>query len=342
MSPTSVPLTYSLLLLFISRVSGKLIQTAAGDDVRFALTEECKTGKGTLHHQLMDGTDQLVASLDGVWKPGPGYINRVVYSSDSLILKTADFNDHGYYAFTCNYKQRGELEELHVFLPNKVVAPQDERAILPCRSVTAGQAVKSVRWRRDGELVLELNPPSKQITYGDGYDESRVSIPSDWYQRGDLSLTVKRAQLRDDGVYYCDVEKTEKHRSAVHLHVSTPSPPPGSTSQPTTTPTPSECSDWSWRTFSLMAVIFVIVDLLVWLCWFLRNRKFNVCTRSFGGGSSEREEEINLKSVTISNSDGHLCNGTEEGGEGTEEGRESDCDQQNMIKSNGNPDFTHN
>uniref|UniRef100_A0A669EDW1 Ig-like domain-containing protein n=1 Tax=Oreochromis niloticus TaxID=8128 RepID=A0A669EDW1_ORENI len=300
----------TLLLLFISRVSGKLIQTAAGDDVRFALTEECKTGKGTLHHQLMDGTDQLVASLDGVWKPGPGYINRVAHSSDSLILKRADFNDHGYYAFTCNYKQRGELDELHVFLPYKVVAPRDEGAILPCRSVTVGQAVKSVRWRRDGELVLELNPPSKQITYGDGYDESRVSIPSDWNQRGDLSLTVKRAQLRDEGVYYCDVEKTEKHRSAVHL------------------------------TFSIMAAVFVIVDLLVWLCWFLRNRIFNVCTRSFGGGSSEREEEINLKSVTINKGDAHLCNGTLEGGEGTEEGRESGSDQ-HMLKSNGNPDFTH-
>ncbi|XP_063325542.1 uncharacterized protein LOC134624488 [Pelmatolapia mariae] len=308
MSATSVPITYTLLLLlFIGRVSGKLIQAAAGDDVRFSLTEECKTGKVTLHHQLMDGTDQLVASLDGGWKPGPGYINRVAHSSDSLILKRADFNDHGYYAFTCNYKQTEELEELHVFLPYKVVAPWDEGATLPCHSVTAGQAVKSVRWRRDGELVLELNPPSKQITYGDGYDESRVSIPSDWNQRGDLSLTVKRAQLRDEEVYYCDVEKTEKHRSAVHLYVSTPSPPPpGSTSQPTTTPTPSECSDWSWRTFFIMAVIFVIVDLLVWLGWFLRNRKFKVCTPGFSGGSSEQEEEKNLKSVTINNGDGHL------------------------------------
>lgn len=166
--------------------------------------------------------------------------HHMAHSSDSLILKRADFNDHGYYPFTCNYKQRGELEELHVFLPYKVVALRGEDATLPCHSVTVGQAVKSVRWRRDGELVLELNPRSKQIIYGDGYDERPVSIPSDWNQRGDLSLTVKRAQLRDDGVYYCDVEKTERHRSAVHLHVSTPSPPPpGSTSQPTTTPTVS-------------------------------------------------------------------------------------------------------
>lgn len=106
----------------------------------------------------------------------------MAHSSDSLILKRADFNDHGYYPFTCNYKQRGELEELHVFLPYKVVALRGEDATLPCHSVTVGQAVKSVRWRRDGELVLELNPRSKQITYGDGYDESRVSIPSDWNQ----------------------------------------------------------------------------------------------------------------------------------------------------------------
>ncbi|XP_063325539.1 uncharacterized protein LOC134624481 [Pelmatolapia mariae] len=235
------PLSVLQLLCFISAVSGKLIQATIGDNVRFRLTEECKTGKGTLRHKLMDGTNKLVAFFFfGVWMPGPGYINRVDHSSDSLILKRLDFNDHGYYAFTCNYKRRGELDELHVFLPYKVVALRGEDATLPCHSVTVGQAVKSVRWWRDGELVLELNPLLKQITYGDGYDESRVCIPSDWNQRGDLSLTVKRAQLRDEGVYYCYVEKTERHRSAVHLHVSTPSPPPGSTSQPTTTPTTSE------------------------------------------------------------------------------------------------------
>ncbi|XP_039466115.1 uncharacterized protein LOC120439318 [Oreochromis aureus] len=229
-------------------------------------------------------------------------------------------------------------KETNKTIPSDVFVHEGEDAILPCRSITAGQWVKSVRWRRDGEVVLVLDVRSGKTTYGNGFDESRVSIPSDWDQRANLSLIIKRAEARDGGVYYCDIDKVEKHRSAVRLHVSTP---PSSTSQPVTAARPSECSDWSWRTFSITAAEFVIVGLLVWLCWFLRNRIFNVCTRGFGGRSSEQEEEINC--VTISNGDAHLCNDTEEGGGGgAEEGRESGSDQHSMLKSNGNPDFTHN
>ncbi|KAL4007392.1 hypothetical protein ACER0C_001244 [Sarotherodon galilaeus] len=324
-------------LLFISGVSGKLIQAAAGDDVKFPLTEECMKGRGTLKRRLQDDSLQSVGDLDGSWKPAPGYINRFFQSSDSVILTSADISDEGYYEFDCN-NQREESAQLQVFIPSDVFVHEGEDAILPCRSITAGQWVKSVRWRRDGEVVLELDVRSGKTTYGNGFDESRVSIPSDWDQRANLSLIIKRAEARDGGVYYCDLDKVEKHRSAVRLHVSTPPTPPSSTSQPTTTERPSECSDWSWRTFSITVFPFVIVGLLVWLCWFLRNRKFKVCTPGFGGGSSEQEEEINLKSVTISNGDGSLQR-HRGGGGGSEEGRESDCDQQHMLKSNGNPDF---
>ncbi|XP_063325543.1 uncharacterized protein LOC134624492 [Pelmatolapia mariae] len=257
-------------------------------------------GRGTLKRRLQDNSLHPVGDLDGSWKPAPGYINRFFQSSDSVILTSADISDEGYYEFDCNNKKE-ESAQLQVFMPSDVFVHEGEDAILPCRSITAGQWVKSVRWRRDGEVVLDVR--SGKTTYGNGFDESRVSIPSDWDQRANLSLIIKRAEARDGGVYYCDIDKVEKHRSAVRLHVSTP--------QPTTTERPSECSDWSWRTFFITAAVFVIVGLLVWLCWFLRNRKFKVCTRGFGGGSSE-QEEINLGNVAISKGDGHLCNGTEE------------------------------
>ncbi|XP_026008840.1 uncharacterized protein LOC113012740 [Astatotilapia calliptera] len=281
-------------LLFLSGVSGKLIQAAAGDDVTFPLTEECMKGRGTLKRRLQDNSLHSVGDLDGSWKPAPGYINRFFQSSDSVILTSADISDEGYYEFDCNNKKE-ETAQLQVFIPSDVFVREGEDAILPCRSITAGQWVKSVRWRRDGEVVLDVR--SGKTTYGNGFDESRVSIPSDWDQRANLSLIIKRAEARDGGVYYCDIDKVEKHRSAVRLHVSTPPTPPSTTSQPTTTERPSECSNWSWRTFFITAAVFVIVALLVWLCWFLRNRIFNVCSRGF------------------------LCNGTEEGGGGAEEGR---------------------
>uniref|UniRef100_A0A3Q4I1Z8 Uncharacterized protein n=1 Tax=Neolamprologus brichardi TaxID=32507 RepID=A0A3Q4I1Z8_NEOBR len=74
------------------------------------------------------------------------------------------------------------------------------------------QAVASLHgdWEAGRAYIGRLNPP--QVTYGNGF-ESRVSISSDWYQRADLSLRIKRVQLRDQGVYFCDLDKTERHRS---------------------------------------------------------------------------------------------------------------------------------
>uniref|UniRef100_A0A3P8QBR0 Ig-like domain-containing protein n=1 Tax=Astatotilapia calliptera TaxID=8154 RepID=A0A3P8QBR0_ASTCA len=90
---------------------------------------------------------------------------------------------------------------------------EGEAVSLPCYFSTTGKARWSVRWEKNGE---DLNPP--QVTEGNGF-ESRVSISSDWYQRADLSLTIKRVHLRDRGVYFCDVDKTERHSSAVRLRV---------------------------------------------------------------------------------------------------------------------------
>uniref|UniRef100_A0A3Q0SQK5 Ig-like domain-containing protein n=1 Tax=Amphilophus citrinellus TaxID=61819 RepID=A0A3Q0SQK5_AMPCI len=79
---------------------------------------------------------------------------------------------------------------------------------LPCYVSTTGSACWSLRWEKNGTVVFERS-----------FNESRVSVPSDWYQRADLSLTLKRPEVKDQGVYYCDIDKAEKHRSAVRLIV---------------------------------------------------------------------------------------------------------------------------
>lgn len=211
-----LPFSAAVLLVFISQVFGDLIQASVGDDVKFVLSDECMKGHGALNLHLKDRSIQVVASLHGHWEPGRAYTDRVTVSSDFLKLTSVDLNDQGMYDFTCKKKGKLELTDLQVFLPSEVVVDEGEDAALPCRSITAGQRVKSAQWRRDGEVVLELNPP--QVTEGNGF-ESRVSISSDWYQRADLSLTIKRVHLRDRGVYFCDVDKTERHSSAVRLRV---------------------------------------------------------------------------------------------------------------------------
>lgn len=155
---------FAFIPLFISGVFGKLIQAAAGDDVKFPLTEECMKGRGTLKRRLQDDSLHSIGDLDGSWKPAPGYINRFFQSSDSVMLTSADISDEGYYEFDCNNK-REESAQLQVFIPSDVFVHEGEDAILPCRSITAGQWVKSVRWRRDGEVVLELDVRSGKTTW---------------------------------------------------------------------------------------------------------------------------------------------------------------------------------
>uniref|UniRef100_A0A669BCT8 Ig-like domain-containing protein n=1 Tax=Oreochromis niloticus TaxID=8128 RepID=A0A669BCT8_ORENI len=232
-------LSFLCILLFLcSEVFGKLIQAPLGDDVEFLLSEECLKGRGRLNLRRNDASTQLIASLENVWKPGPQHSHRVNQSGLSLILENADLNDEGLYEFTCNDKDLESIK-LEVFVPSEVAVSEGEDATLPCRSVTAGQSVKSARWRRNGNAVLQLDGTGG-ITYGEDVDRSRVSIPSEWDRQADLSLTIKRVQQQDEGVYYCDIDKAERHRSAVRLRVH-PQVPTAAGSTPLPTTTPTEC-----------------------------------------------------------------------------------------------------
>uniref|UniRef100_A0A3Q3CA13 Ig-like domain-containing protein n=1 Tax=Haplochromis burtoni TaxID=8153 RepID=A0A3Q3CA13_HAPBU len=90
---------------------------------------------------------------------------------------------------------------------------EGEAVSLPCYFSTTGKARWSVRWEKNGEDVLKRN--SWEDT---GAAEGRLSLSADWVTHGNFSLTLK--QLRDDGVYYCDVEKTEKHPPLCNSTVS--------------------------------------------------------------------------------------------------------------------------
>lgn len=177
------------------------------------------------------------------WKtsgnPDHKHSHRVNHRGLSLILDNADLNDEGLYEFTCNGKDL-EAIKLEVFVPSEVDVTEGEDATLPCRSATAGQSVKSARWRKNGNAVLQLDAKTGGIAYGEDVDTSRVWIPSEWDRQADLSLTIKGVQQQDEGVYYCDIDKPERHRSAVRLRVPPQLPTAAdSTPLPTTTPTVS-------------------------------------------------------------------------------------------------------
>ncbi|XP_025760672.1 uncharacterized protein LOC112845464 [Oreochromis niloticus] len=283
-------LGFLCILLFLCReVFGKLIQAPLGDGVEFLLSEECLKGRGRLNLRRNDASTQLIASLENVWKPGPQHPHRVNQSGLSLILENADLNDEGLYEFTCNGKDL-EAIKLEVFVPSEVAVSEGEDATLPCRSVTAGQSVKSARWRRNGKVVLQLDAKTGGITYGEDVDTSRVSIPSEWDRQADLSLTIKRVQQQDEGVYYCDIDKAEKHRSAVRLRVHPQVPTAaGSTPLPTTTPTPSESSDRTWITVITVLVTAAVTSGIVGPLTFLLGRKQRRETRDEETGAQLNE-----------------------------------------------------
>ncbi|XP_039862626.1 uncharacterized protein LOC120718254 [Simochromis diagramma] len=267
-------LSFLCILLFLcSEVFGKLIQAPYGDDVEFLLSEECLKGRGTLNLRRNDASTELIASLENVWKPGPQHSHRVNQRGLSLILDNADLNDEGLYEFTCNGKDL-EAIKLEVFVPSEVDVTEGEDATLPCRSGTAGQSVKSARWRKNGNAVLQLDAKTGGITYGEDVDTSRVSIPSEWDRQADLSLTIKGVQQQDEGVYYCDIDKWERHRYAVRLRVHPQLPTAaGSTPLPTTTPTPSESSDRTGITVITFLVTAAVTSGIVGPLAFLLGRK---------------------------------------------------------------------
>ncbi|XP_030287655.1 uncharacterized protein LOC115590438 isoform X2 [Sparus aurata] len=179
---------------------------------------------------------RTVATLvGGVWKPAEDYKHRIHHvSASSVKLSGLNFNDDAFYEFTCNHDLIKTIQ-LTVIFPYDVRVSEGETARIPCYSSTEGLQGGSARWERDGELVLVQNRSS-------GQPEGRLSVSPDWVQTGDLSLTVKDAQLEDGGNYVCytvdgNGKKTRGSPAAVKVTVQRSRPAPTETPlQPTPGP----------------------------------------------------------------------------------------------------------
>ncbi|XP_030286067.1 uncharacterized protein LOC115589365 [Sparus aurata] len=144
-----------------------------------------------------DTSSRSVANrVGGVWKPAEDYKDRIHHvSASSVNLTRVNFNDDAFYEFTCK-SDLITIIQLTVVFPYDVRVSEGETARIPCYSSTEGLQGGSARWERDGELVLGQNRSS-------GQPKGRLSVSPDWVQTGDLSLTVKDAQLEDGGNYVC-------------------------------------------------------------------------------------------------------------------------------------------
>ncbi|XP_069028276.1 matrix remodeling-associated protein 8-like isoform X2 [Embiotoca jacksoni] len=215
----------------------------------------------------------------------------------SVILNNADMNDNGLYEFTYN-RDLLHLIQVDVLIPYEVSVTAGETAPLPCHAVTSGESVQSFLWEKDGESVLQL--PSGDISYGTDFNGSRVSVSSDWHRRGDLTLTVKEAEPKDEGVYYCSLNKRSSrgNPAVVRLRVgdiipgprdSTPPPPP----PPPLPPASSLCPLW-------IAITVVVTSLIVApsaavFVWRLKDRRCPEACKHHDRRGSDDEESLNTK-----------------------------------------------
>ncbi|KAK2900037.1 hypothetical protein Q8A73_013166 [Channa argus] len=232
MTRTSILLVLALCAS-VKCLLGDFVTAKLGESVKLSASRSC-TGdeKFTLIKRLKDDSPLTVAlRVDGVWEPGLNYTSRISHHSVfGVVLSRLNINDNGLYEFTCG----GEivtLIQLEIFRATPVSVSEGGTVELPCYYYTAGELVKSVRWERNGSLVIEMDRASREIRYGTGF-EGKGSVSANWYLEGNLSLTLKRAQLEDTGDYLCYIQQDEDakrrrgHPAAATLTVSKRHPDP--------------------------------------------------------------------------------------------------------------------
>ncbi|XP_030609946.1 uncharacterized protein LOC115797500 [Archocentrus centrarchus] len=289
------------------------------EPVKLSADRVCTAQEFTLIHRLRDDSPRTVATLvNGVWTPGDRYRERVEHSSTlSVWLTRVNYNDKGYYEFTCAGQVVTTIElEVLMISNNNLSVAEGDTVTLPCYFQTAGDSVDFLVWERNGEPVLNQSL-SGELRYGTGF-EGRVSVRSDWFEVGELSLTVERVQLEDRGDFFCFVHKSSRQRrergspAAVRVMVnerrldqttSAPVPEAEKETRPhrfaITATTPPVGLNWSWSTFIITAAGFVVIGLLGFLGWCLRNGNLRGCAQPVNVETPQHGEGIKLTASAV-------------------------------------------
>ncbi|XP_047241480.1 uncharacterized protein si:dkey-22i16.9 isoform X1 [Girardinichthys multiradiatus] len=234
-------------------------------DLTAALTETAKLSSQVKCHQeaatlvrlLRDSRTVPVAaaSVNGVLKPVGEYHSRLDINSSGVFLKDVNYNDNGHYEFLCSDTTK-RIIRLEVLVISDISASKGNTVKLPCFSVTLGEPVESVQWETKGKPVIRVKRSNQMVKYGERFKD-RVSLSPDWYVLGDLSLILERAQLEDQGDYFCYVLKGSQERGdpaagrlKVHqMHIETSTTPSQNTKD--------SCSErrGPWWLFAIVATL---------------------------------------------------------------------------------------
>uniref|UniRef100_A0A3Q0SVC8 Ig-like domain-containing protein n=1 Tax=Amphilophus citrinellus TaxID=61819 RepID=A0A3Q0SVC8_AMPCI len=230
------------LLCFVLGVHqhvGDYVQVLLGEP--FTLCGNCKTAERCkLQRVQLNGIREVAVHQGGIWRPSPGYQSRISENS-SVVFIRAVYTDTGVYELT----RSGQMVTIHldVVVGFEASVTEGSALSLPCFYSTTGSTCWSVRWVKDGDVVLEQNSCIDKST-ADAAD--RLSLSADWLPHGDLSLNLQHVRWEDEGNYFCYIQargglKQRGNPAAVRLKVSergadqivsTAPPPPVSVSNP--------------------------------------------------------------------------------------------------------------
>ncbi|KAI3359235.1 hypothetical protein L3Q82_002753 [Scortum barcoo] len=152
-----------------------------GDPVTFPDPEKCAPDEpAELHRIGGSGSRRVAARIEGVWRPDPDYEGRVSEESPRFTFSRSVYTDTGLYQLTCG----GLSAEIHLNVLFGFDASVSEGGAvrLDCHYSTSGSHVDSVRWEKDGKVVLERSLSSGK-TEG---SEPRASFPPWQRQRRGL------------------------------------------------------------------------------------------------------------------------------------------------------------
>ncbi|KAI3376149.1 hypothetical protein L3Q82_016676, partial [Scortum barcoo] len=190
-----------------------------------------RTSRLELHRIGTGGIRPVAARIEGVWRPDPDYEGRVSEESPRFTFSRSVYTDTGLYQLTCG----GLSAEIHlnVLFGFDASVSEGGPVRLDCHYSTSGSHVDSVRWEKDGKVVLERSLSSGK-TEG---SEPRASFPPGGDRDGDWSLLLDAARLQDEGDYFCSVRYKGAREAwgepaAVRLKVHKRDPDPDQTTPP--------------------------------------------------------------------------------------------------------------
>ncbi|KAI3375615.1 hypothetical protein L3Q82_003927 [Scortum barcoo] len=227
-----LPAALLALLALLSLGSGSAFQVILGDPVTFPDPEKCALDEpAELHRIGASGIRPVAARIEGVWRPDPDYEGRVSEESPRFTFSRSVYTDTGLYQLTCG----GLSAEIHlnVLFGFDASVSEGGPVRLDCHYSTSGSHVDSVRWEKDGKVVLERSLSSGK-TEG---SEPRASFPPGGDRDGDWSLLLDAARLQDEGDYFCSVRYKGAREAwgepaAVRLKVHKRDPDPDQTTPP--------------------------------------------------------------------------------------------------------------